>query len=154
MVGPRATGELDVDERATITRQEAWFSPVADNAVRALLADALSDHAVVAKLGPAWATRKEIVTKQEARAKLAEMQSNLSVGQEETRRNLHAIEKNKGAEALRAKLTARLGEMATKIDDVTRQIVELDSKLAELRVSFKDAIFELKYLAPEKRAGT
>jgi hypothetical protein len=153
MVAPRATAELVVDERAMITRHEDWFSAVADNAVKAFLADPRSDHAVAAKLGTAWGTRKEIVDKQQTRAKLAEMESNLASSQEETRRNLRAIEKNKSADALRAKLTQRLGEMATKIDDLTRQIVELDAKLAELRVLFKETIREINFVAPAKAAG-
>ena len=152
-VGPRATAELVVDERAKITRREDWFSQVADNAVKAFLADSQSDRALAAKLTAAWATRKEIVDKQQTRAKLAETESSLSAQQEETRKNLRAIEKNKSAEALRAKLTQRLGEMATKIDDLTRQVVELDAKLAELRVLFKEAIREIDYVAPAKPPG-
>jgi hypothetical protein len=153
-VGPRATAELVVDERATISRREDWFSPVADNAVKAFLADAQSDRALVSKLASAWGTRKEIVDKQQTRAKLAEAAATLSAQQDETRKNLRAIEKNKSAEALRAKLTQRLGDMATKIDDLTRQVVELDSKLAELRVVFKEAVREINYVAPPKPAGS
>ncbi len=148
IVAPRATGALEVDERATIVRREDWFSPVADNAVKAFFADARSDRAVASKLTAAWGTRKEIVDKQQARQKLAEMAATLGAAQEETRRNLRAIEKNKSAEALRAKLTARLGEIATKLDDATKQIVELDAKLAELRVVFKEAIREIVFTAP------
>jgi chromosome segregation ATPase len=143
-----------VDERATISRREDWFSPVADNAVKAFLADAQSDRALVSKLASAWGTRKEIVDKQQTRAKLAEAAATLSAQQDETRKNLRAIEKNKSAEALRAKLTQRLGDMATKIDDLTRQVVELDSKLAELRVVFKEAVREINYVAPPKPAGS
>jgi hypothetical protein len=134
-------------------RREDWFSAVADNAVKAFLADRQSDRAVASKLSAAWGTRKEIVDKQQARSKLAEMSASLSSAQEETRRNLRAIEKNKSAEALRAKLTQRLGEMATKIDDLTRQTVELDAKLAELRVLFKETVRELNFVAPTKPAG-
>lgn len=147
---PRATAELDVDERATISRREDWFSLVADNAVKAFLADAQSDKAVASKLAAAWAMRKQILDKHEAREKLAATSSSLTASQEETRRNLRAIEKNKSAEALRAKLTARLGEIATKVDDVTKQIVELDSKLAEVKVLFSEAVRDIAFVAPEK----
>jgi hypothetical protein len=152
-VGPRATSELVVDERATIMRREDWFSPVADNAVKAFLADGKRNRAVAAKLSAAWATRKEIVDKQQSRVKLAEMTGSLTSEQEETRRNLRAIEKNKGADALRVKLTQRLGEMATKVDDLTRQIVELDAKLAELRVLFKETIREINFVAAPAPPG-
>jgi hypothetical protein len=152
-VGPRATAELVIDERATITRHEDWFSQVADNAMKAFLADPQSDRALVAKLTAAWATRKDIVDKQQARNKFAQEQSSLTSQQDETRKNLRAIEKNKTAEALRAKLTQRLGEMATRIDDLTRQIVELDAKLAELRVVFKETLRDINWVAPSRPAG-
>ena len=59
-----------------------------------------------------------------------------------------AIEKNKTAEALRKKLTARLTENATKLDDINRRAVELDSKLAELGVQFNEAIRDIHLLVP------
>ncbi len=146
-VGIHATGELVVDERATLRRNEDWFSSIADNAVKAFLADAKSDRAVAAKLSQAWATRKEIVDKSAVRQKLAQEQGSLGQQSEETRRNLRAIEKNKSAEGLRARLTKRLEETATRIDDITKQIVELDSKLAELRVTFKETLRDVKWVA-------
>ena len=33
--------------------------------------------------------------------------------------------------------------MATRLDDITKQAVETDSKLAELRVSFKELVREI-----------
>ncbi len=147
-VSPRATGELVVDERATLMRREDWFSTVADSAVKAFLADPRSDRAVTGKLAAAWVTRSSIVEKSQARSKLAQEQSSLGQQQDETRRNLHAIEKNKSAEALRGKLTQRLAEVATRIDELTKQIVELDAKLAELRVQFKETLRDVKFVAP------
>ncbi len=43
--------------------------------------------------------------------------------------------------------------MATRIDELTKQSVELDAKLAELRVLFKETIRELNFVAPAKPAG-
>jgi hypothetical protein len=34
--------------------------------------------------------------------------------------------------------------MATRMDDITKQLVETDSKLAEIGVRFKEAIREIK----------
>jgi hypothetical protein len=147
-VAPRSTGELVVDERATLRRQQDWFSVIADNAVKAYLKDPRADRNVVAKLTTAWTTRNDIVQRIEARVKLAQEQTNLGQQTEETRRNLRAIEKNKAADALRAKLTARLGETAARLDEITKQLVELDAKLAELRVQFKEAIRDLKVTEP------
>ncbi len=143
-VAARATGELTVDERQTMRMQMDWFSVVADNAVKAYLTDARADKTVATKLTGAWSYRDQILALREARGKLAQEQMELGNQTEETRRNLRAIQQNKAADALRAKLTARLGEMASRMDDITKQLVETDSKLAEIGVRFKEAIREIK----------
>ncbi len=147
-IPPRATAELVVDERATLRRQQDWFSTIADNAFKAYVADPRADRAVAAKLTAAWTTRNEIVAKVETRQKLSVEQQNLGQQTEETRRNLRAIEKNKAADALRVKLTQRLGETASRLDEITKQAVEIDSKLAELRVRFREAIRDIKVTDP------
>jgi hypothetical protein len=147
-VGAHATTELVVDERATLRRSQDWFSVIADNAVKAWLADPRADRALVARLGAAWATRNQIVAKNDVRDKLAQEQSNLGQQTEETRRNLRAIEKNAAADALRRRLTQRLGETAARLDEITKQLVEVDAKLAELRVQFKESIRDVKVTEP------
>jgi hypothetical protein len=137
---PHATVELVVDERVTTRRLSDWFAVMADNAVKAYLVDPQADHAAVQKLTAAWAIRSDITAKMQERAKLQQESSTLSQSTEETRRNLRAIEHNKTAEALRQKLTARLAEAATRLDDLNRRIVELESKLAERTVQFKEAV--------------
>jgi uncharacterized protein YlxW (UPF0749 family) len=82
------------------------------------------------------------------RAKLQQETDTLSQSTEETRRNLRAIEKNKSAEALRQKLTARLADAATKLDDLNRKLVEIDAKEGELTVTFREAIRDVKFVAP------
>lgn len=147
-VKARSTTQVVVDERLTSRRREDWFTIIADNAVKAYLADARADRGVVQKLTPAWVLRKEIVERHEARAKLAQEQATLTQQTRETRLNLRAIEKNKTAAALRAKLTARLGEMSARLDVVSKGIVEIDSKLAELRIQFKELLRDLVVTAP------
>jgi hypothetical protein len=144
----RSTTAVVVDERLTSRRHEDWFSIIADNAVKAYLADARADRNVVAKLTPAWAIRTEIVSRYEARAKLAQEQATLSQQTQETRANLRAIEKNKTADQLRAKLTARLAETSARVDEVSKRIVEIDAKLAELRIQFKELLRDLVVTAP------
>jgi hypothetical protein len=143
-IAAHATADLVVDERVTVRKGADWFGAIADNAIKAYLADPKSDRDVVQKLTSAWVVRNEIVKKIEERTKLQQESNTLSSATEETRRNLRAIEKNKTAEALRQKLTARLSETATRLDDLNRRIVELDSKLAELGVRFKEAIRDIK----------
>jgi hypothetical protein len=147
-VAANATAELVVDERAPVRRTVDWFSPVAENAIKGFVADPKSDADSVKKLNGAWGTRGDIVRLTSDRAKLQQQSDTLSSSTEETRRNLRAIEKNKSAEALRQKLTARLADAATKLDDLNRKLVEIDAKLGELTVTFREAIRDIKFVAP------
>ena len=147
-VRPRATAEVVVDERTTTRRREDWFTILADNAMKAYVADPRADRAIASKLTAAWAVRKDIVDRYEARAKLAQEQATLSQQTLETRANLRAIEKNKAADQLRVKLTARLTETSTRVDEVSKRIVEIDSKLAELRIQFKELLRDVVVTAP------
>jgi hypothetical protein len=147
-IGPHATVDLVVDERVTEQSPTDWFSPIAENAVKAYLADAKSDRDVAQRLTAAWITRNDFVAKNTEREKLQQQSNALSSSTEETRRNLRAIERNKTADALRQKLTARLADAATKLDDLNRKIVELEAKLSELGVQFKEAIRDIKVTTP------
>jgi hypothetical protein len=147
-VAPHATANLVVDERATNRRNEDWFTPVADEAVKAFLNDGRSGRDAVQKLSAAWQVRADILTKADARSKLAQEQNDLQEQTQETRQNLIAIEKNKQADALRTKLTQRLAQSATRLDEIQKQVVELDAKLAELRVQFREAIRDVKVSQP------
>jgi hypothetical protein len=143
-VGARETKDLLVDERSSYTRQEDWFSPVADAAYKAYAADPRADRGVVARLDAAWKLRAEIVQQRDARQKTTAEEAQLRAQSEETRRNLKAIEKNKAADGLRAKLTQRLAAMAARLDELTKHDVEIDTKLAELDVRFREAVREIK----------
>jgi hypothetical protein len=144
------TAELLVDERAAERQRMDWFSVIADNAIKAYVADPKSNAATVQKLSAAWVVRADVVKKRDDRAGLQRQETDLSNSTEETRRNLRAIEKNKTAEALRQKLTARLAEASAKMDDINRKIVELDAKLAELGVQFNEAVRDIRVNEPTK----
>jgi hypothetical protein len=147
-VPAHATTELVVDERTIGQEPADWYSLIAESAVKSFLADAKSDREVVRKLSAAWSLRGDIVSKQQHRNKLELETTKLAQATEETRRNLHAIEKNKTAEALRQKLTTRLAETAARLDDLNRQTVEIDSQLAELGVRWSEALRDIDFVAP------
>jgi Domain of unknown function (DUF4139) len=147
-VAPHATADLVVDERATIRRGTDWFSVLADNAFKAYGSDPQMNREILAKLTTAWVVRDDIVKKQQERTKLAQEQTGLSQSTDETRKNLRAIERNKVADALRAKLLQRLTTTSNRLDEVQKQIVDLDSKLAELVVRFKEGVRDIKLWIP------
>ena len=142
-VAPHATAELTVDERSVETQGQDWYGPIADKAVTDYLADPKADRAMVGKITALWTIRGDVVRARQDRDRLQRQASDLSQSTEETRRNLRAIEKNKTAEALRQKLTARLADAAARLDDLNRKLVEVDSKLAELGVRFSEALREI-----------
>ena len=61
---------------------------------------------------------------------------------------MEAIEKNKQAADLRAKLTARLGDVTSKLDQITKKLVEVNMRASELEVRFRDAIREIHLTTP------
>jgi hypothetical protein len=148
-VPARATAEVVVDERATERIRVDWFSPIADSAIKAYLGNPKADQSVVPKLAAAWALRNDILKARENRNDLQRQLDDLSRATEETRRNLRAIEKNKTAEGLRQKLTARLSETAARLDDLNRKLVETDAKLAEQGVQFSEGIRETHVVVRE-----
>jgi chromosome segregation ATPase len=91
----------------------------------------------------------------EALKKLSDQVDSLQIEQQElekssreTRLSLEAIEKNNQAADLRAKLTKRLSEVGTRLDQITKKLVELRLNLGEAQVRFKESIRELKLPGP------
>jgi hypothetical protein len=148
-VAPGATQDLVVDERSAVKQNVDWYGPLADNAVKAYMADGKSNADAVQKLGALWPVRNDIIAKRQSRSDLQRQSDDLSRSNDETRRNLRAIEKNKTAEALRQKLTARLADNASRLDDLGKKIVELDSKLSELNVTFSEGVRDIKVVVPD-----
>jgi hypothetical protein len=145
---PQGTVDLVVDERATNRRFADWSAPIADSAVKAYLKDPKADASVAQALAAAWIVRADLEKKADERRQLEQEASDRRQATEETRRNLGAIERNRTAEALRQKLTARLTDEAARLDVIQRKIAELDSKLAELNVQFREGVRALRVSIP------
>jgi hypothetical protein len=139
-VAAHATTKLTVDERQQMTWTIDWLAPLADEAVRAYLADKRANADVAAQLRAAWEFRKVLARAGEERAKIAVQDTELRKSTEETRANLKALEKNTTAGDLRAKLTARLADTAARLDAIGKRIIEIDLLVNEQRVRFTEAI--------------
>jgi hypothetical protein len=140
--------ELTVEERQPREESSDWLSPLADEAIRAYLADARADHAIAAALTLAWAQRNALKEVVDARNELTRTQAELESSARETRLSLGAIEKNRQATDLRAKLTARLGDVTGKLDQITKKLVEVNMRASELEVRFRDGIREIRLTTP------
>ncbi|MEI9950677.1 MAG: hypothetical protein WDO74_17280 [Pseudomonadota bacterium] len=148
VVQAAARAELTVEERQPAQERTDWLSPVADDALKAYLADPRAEPALVAALRLAWAQRDALKTASDERNSLTQSQAELEKSARETRLSLEAIEKNKQAGDLRAKLTARLADVTNRLDQITKKLVELNMRASELEVRFRDAIREIKLTTP------
>jgi hypothetical protein len=145
---PRGRAELVVDERQAVQQNLDWLSPLADEAVKAYLADARADRGVAQKLNEAWKLREVLKKASEQELALETEQRELEKSSRETRLSLEAIEKNAQAADLRVKLTKRLAEVTTRLDQITKRLIEVRLSLGEAQVRFKEAIREIKLPSP------
>lgn len=144
----RARAELVVDERQAVQQGVDWLHPLADEAVKAYLADPRADRGVAQKLSEAWVLRSALKSSADQVNALEAEQQELEKSSRETRLSLEAIEKNNQAADLRVKLTRRLAEVTTRLDQITKKLIELRLGSGEAQVRFKEAIREVKLPLP------
>jgi hypothetical protein len=145
---PRARAELVVDERQAVQQAMDWLHPLADDAVKAYLADARAERSIAQKLSEAWVLRSAVKKASDQVDALEAEQQELEKSSRETRLSLEAIEKNNQAADLRLKLTRRLGDVTSRLDQITKKLVELRLALGEAQVRFKEAIREVMLQGP------
>jgi hypothetical protein len=146
-VPARNKAELVVDERSEYSHMADWLSDPAALAIKQYLSDAKADPKAVAQLRAAWEIREKLVSASREREKLVNEQQELEKAARETRLSLQAIEKNTQAADLRGKLTARLREISTRLDAITKRLVEVKMSENELGVRFRDAIRDISVVA-------
>lgn len=130
---------LLVEERRPIRREVDWQSAEARTAIR----DYLKKPQVTAEVRTAlenilkYAAQLSTLDDQERR--LTREQRELEKSTRETRLSLEAIEKNQNAGALRRELTTRLAEGTRRLDEITKDLVEVQLRRTEQEVRLKDA---------------
>jgi hypothetical protein len=145
---PHGRLELVVDERQAVQQALDWLHPLADEAVKAYLADARANPGVVQKLTEAWRQRETLKKTGDQVNALETEQEELEKSSRETRLSLEAIEKNNQAADLRLKLTKRLGEVTTRLDQITKKLIEVRLALGEAQVRFKEALRDVLLPGP------
>jgi len=145
---PHGRAELVVDERQAMQQAMDWLHPLADEAVKAYLADPRADRGVAQKLSEAWRLHDTLKKAADQVDALETEQQELEKSSRETRLSLEAIEKNNQAADLRVKLTRRLAEVTTRLDQITKKLIEVRLALGEAQVRFKEAIREVKLPGP------
>lgn len=147
-IGKHGTAVLDVDERKETRRQIDWLDPLADDAVKAYLADPRADQAVVVQLRQAWEARGKLRTSLDERDKLSNERGQLDAQIDQINSSLRAIEKNKLADELRKTLTERLAKASTRIDEITKRVIVLDMQVSEQSIRFRDLVSPIKMVKP------
>jgi hypothetical protein len=147
-VPKQASKVLDVDERRVLRRHVDWLDPLADEAVKAYLADPRADQAVVAPLRAAWEARTKLRGTLDERDKLSAERAQLEAQIDQLDRSIKAIEKNRLADQLRSDLTARLAKASARMDEITKRTIVLDMQLSEQSIRFRDLITPIKMTKP------
>jgi hypothetical protein len=148
VVPKRGAAVLDVDERRIQRRYADWLSQLADDAVKAYMADARADQGVVRDLRVAWEVRGKLRLALDERNKLQSESGLLENQSNELRRNLRAIEKNKTADELRKDLTERLAKASARLDEITKRVIVLEMQINEQSIRFRDLLNGIKMLKP------
>jgi hypothetical protein len=143
-VKPTGRAELTVDERRGSPQRADWLSDLADEAVKAFLTDARVPQAQSRPLQQAWELRNGWRKLTDELRRLEEESRQIDLAANETRANLKSIEKNTQAADLRARLTARLAELASRQDKLTQRLVELRMELGEKEIRFREAVREIR----------
>ncbi len=140
--------ELVVEERQPMQQAIDWMSPVAADAVAEYLKNP-SDPRVASQLRDAFVLRDKLEKLRDREEKLVSEQQELEKATRETRLSLEAIEKNNRAADLRTKLTQRLSASTARLDEITKELIELRMNASEQEVRFRDAIRSI-VLTPRK----
>jgi hypothetical protein len=154
-LAPYASANVTVDERSPNQQPADWMSPLAEIAMKAYLSDARSDPKIALSLTQAWAIRNKLRALYDERDKLGIEQADIGKNMNETRLSLKALEKNKKAADLVAKLTERLKQGTDRLDAITKRMIEVDLAAKEQEVRFRDASRDIHLVnVPAPKAGS
>ncbi|MBI5512735.1 MAG: DUF4139 domain-containing protein [Deltaproteobacteria bacterium] len=144
LVPARGSAELVLTARTPFTISVQWSNEDALHAIEEWLRTANPPAPVATPVRAAAELQRQLIALGRERATAEERRNDLQTNAEETRENLRAIRLNPGAADLRAQLTARLARVSAEIDQLTRQVVTLDTQLGERRVRFAETVRELE----------
>jgi hypothetical protein len=148
--GPQAKVEVEVVERSPTTQQVQLMSDVGSDALALYLSGPAVDDAAGPALRRALEMRREIGSLDIEIGRHSAERDQVSRAMSEVRSNLYAIEGNRRAADLRARLTARLTELETRYADLQTRVIDLTSRRGELVVELAEAIRDVRIDVPEE----
>ncbi|HKP59797.1 MAG TPA: DUF4139 domain-containing protein [Polyangiales bacterium] len=144
VVGPdQAQASLQVVERTPSNYSLSVWDDKAPELLKQLLELPGLDSSARAALQPVVDARQQIGRIDTELAGLSAQQEELDERAEEERQNLHAIQKDPKAGALRKRLSERLEELTQKAAEIGRRIVDLNSQRLSRKIELEDKLREL-----------
>src|SRR6478735_1237129 len=131
--------EVKVEERRPVQMNVAWESVEARQAISAYLAAGKGTPGQRKALEQILAQAEALAKIADGEAKLRREQQELEKSTRETRLSIEAIEKNAAAGDLRAELTGRLRQGTQRLDQITKELVELGLRRSEVEVRLREA---------------
>lgn len=143
--------KLVVEERYPIQMHVDWRSLEARSAIEGHLASAKASAGEKAVLQNVLAASKALAESEDRTRRLSREQQELEKATRETRLSIQAIEKNQNAAALRAELTERLRKNTARLDQITKEVIEVGLRQSEQEVRLKEATQGLVIAPPDRR---
>jgi len=131
--------EVVIEERRPAQVSVGWESVEARQAVAAFLAAGKGTPAQRKALEQILAQAEALAKVADSEAKLRREQQELEKSTRETRLSIESIERNAAAGDLRAELTARLRQGTLRLDQITKELIELGLRRSELEVRLREA---------------
>jgi hypothetical protein len=134
------TTELKVVEKSPTTVEVELLAPLAHDAIMAYLNGPAVDAVAGPVLRRAIEVGDQLAQMDEQRGQLEEKRQEIQQLMQEVRADLAVLGTNPRAQELKDRLTRDLEEQTRQYQDITAQIVELNSRAGEMRVELAEAI--------------
>lgn len=144
-------GDLSVEERYPIQQNASFRSIEARRAIEEFLNAGGVEPELATKLRNLLTIAKSLSDADDIVARLHREQAELEKSSRETRLSIEAIEKNPKAGALRAELTERLRKTTARLDEITKELIEVGLRQGEQEVRLREATQGITVLPPDQR---
>ena len=144
-------GDLVVEERYPSQTGVEWRSLLARSAIETYLKTenpSAGDRATLEKI---LTMARALADADDLEVRLRREQQELERASRETRLSIEAIEKNTRAADLRAELTDRLRKTTARLDQITKELIEMGLRRSEQEVRLKEATQGLVIAPPDQR---
>jgi hypothetical protein len=147
--------ELEVVEKSPVTVEVELFTPLANQAIAAYLEGPAVDAVAAPVLRRVIEASDRLAEMEEERGQLEEKRREIQQMMQEIRADLSVLGTTPRAVELKNRLTADLEQFTRQFQDLTAQIVELNSRAGEMRVELAEAVraLDLTVEQPEGDEG-